>query len=56
MDRENNLRLESYTIVHVLVSYYLQSETCTIRTRKFLTNRLLQRKQMVSTTLFSPSL
>ena len=31
----------------MVVFYYLQSETCTIRTRKFLTNRLLQRKQMV---------
>lgn len=29
----------------------LQNDTVTIRTRKFMTNRLLQRKQMVRETL-----
>ena len=37
-----------YLLTCACVHLFQSSDSCTIRTRKFLTNRLLQRKQMVS--------
>lgn len=41
-----------WMLIRVLTNVSLQNDTVTVRTRKFMTNRLLQRKQMVSVAKF----
>lgn len=44
----DSYRLSSFLCGNCFIFFRLQNDTVTVRTRKFMTNRLLQRKQMVS--------
>lgn len=48
-----NLLLGDYFVRNIVFYSRFQNDTVTVRTRKFMTNRLLQRKQMVRFKLFN---
>lgn len=46
------LQVQQFSRCECIISFRLQNDTVTVRTRKFMTNRLLQRKQMVRALMF----